>query len=48
MEKLTDLAKDLKKLLQEDLLYEMSNFRKNITKSMIKTYFRTKISQNSF
>ena len=31
MEKLTDIAKDFKKLLQEDLLYEMSNFRKNIT-----------------
>ena len=26
-----DVAKDLKDLLQEDLLYEMSNFRKHIT-----------------
>ena len=31
MEKLTDIAKDLKKLLQEDLLYKMNNFHKNIT-----------------
>lgn len=29
--KFIDVAKDLKELLQEDLLYEMSNFRKHIT-----------------
>ena len=31
LEKFTDITKKLKELLNEDLLHEMSNFRKNVT-----------------